>query len=223
MKCLVKSILIMGLVYCARCVNAETLALYSFQDIATSSDTETNTTAGTFSYGAGSTIWGYSTGGQSGKSAFFSDGKFYSTNRTTAIALNDHLYFTVAVNSGSAVNFTNLSFYTSSDVTAGAGAPDSYSVFTSQDNYTTSVGTGMGAIVSEGATTFKKHTINLSGFTALQSVTNSTEFRIVLWTTDGTGASAAVRQFRLDTVNLEGTVSVVSEPLPGSATLIVAH
>jgi hypothetical protein len=51
---------------------ADLIAGYSFQDIATSSDTETNTTAGKFSVGSGVTkVFGYSAQGQVGKSAFF--------------------------------------------------------------------------------------------------------------------------------------------------------
>jgi len=199
---------------------AEVIASYGFNDTASSSDLQANTLAGTFSNGPGVNPFTYSGLGTPPKSADLNNSSFYQTTRTGAIAQDDYLTFSVDVDSGYTVSFASLSFYTLRDATGGAGAPDSYSVFTSQDGFASSVGTDIGGIVATTGTTFTQHTLDLSGFSNLQAVTTATEFRIYMWTTNGIGG-ASERQFRLDEVALDGTV--IPEPavigLVGIATM----
>ena len=190
-------------------VAAEVIASYGFNDSAISSDAQPNTSAGIFSNGSGVNPFTYSGLGIPAKSADLNNSGFYQTSRTGAIAQDDYLSFSVGVDSSYAVGFGSLSFYTLRDATGGAGAPDSYSVFTSQDGFATSVGTDIGGIVATTDTTFTQHTLDLSGFANLQSVTDSTEFRVYMWTTTGIAGSSQ-RQFRLDEVVLDGTV--IPEP-----------
>lgn len=195
--------------------HAEIIAKYEGNLTANSTDSELNTTAGDISVGAGATAFGYSSISQANKSILFDNDGFNQTTRTGAISLDDYITFTVDVNSGYSLNMTNLTFYTLRRPTEGAGAPDSYGVFTSQDDFTRSVGTAVEGITvasSDTSSDFVQHTIDLSGFSELQSVTDSTEIRIYLWTTTGI-ATPDARKLRMDEFTLEGTVSGgVEEP-----------
>ena len=183
------------------------IAKYEFQSVATSSDAETNTTAGIFESGPGIGPFDYSGLGTPAKSIYFYNDLFNQTTRTGAITWDDYLVFSVGVDAGYTVAFSTLSFYTQRDAVSGAHAPDSYSVFTSQDGFATSVGTDIGGIVTSTNNSFMQHTLDLSGFANLQSVTDTTEFRIYMWTTTGLGIPSE-REFRLDEVFLGGMVGV---------------
>jgi len=185
------------------------IAKYEFQNTAESSDQESNTTAGVFAVGPGVNSFFYSALGTPPKSIDLNNSSFYQTTRSGAIMWDDYLTFSVSVAPGYIVSYDSLTFYTLRRETAGKGAPDSYSVYTSQDGFATSVGTHIGGIVTapDDSTTFTKHTVDLSGFANLRSVSGTTEFRIYMWTTNGI-ESASERQLRLDEVSLDGAVEV---------------
>ncbi len=194
--------------------HAEIIAKYECNLTAGSTDSELNTAAGDVSVGAGASAFGYSSVSQANKAILFDNDGFNQTTRTGAIAQDDYLTFTVDVTNGYSLDITNLTFYTLRRPTEGAGAPDSYGIFTSQDDFTRSVGTAVEGITvasSDTSSDFVKHTVNLSSFGELQSVTDSTEIRIYLWTTGGISTPDA-RKFRMDEFTLEGTVEAVPEP-----------
>jgi hypothetical protein len=191
------------------------IASYGLNDLATSSDSEANTTAGSFTtIGSSISAFTYSVVRQEGtKSAFFTNAGFNSATAADAITANDFVKFTIDVNSGYNVSFTNLNFYTLRRPTTGSGAPNNFAIRTSQDNYTATVATG-GLLASalETDTTFSLNTLNLSSVSNLQSVTNSTEFRIYMWASQGIGGSTSNRNFQLDNLTVNGTVSAIPEP-----------
>ncbi len=189
--------------------HAEIIAKYECNLTAGSADSELNTAAGDVSVGAGASAFVYSSISQANKAILFDNDGFNQTSRSGATSYNDYITFTVDVNSGYSLSMTNLTFYTLRRPTEGAGAPDSYGIFTSQDDFTRSVGTAVEGITvasSDTSSDFVKHTVNLSTFGELQSVTDSTEIRIYLWTTAGL-ATPDARKFRMDEFTLEGTVT----------------
>lgn len=195
--------------------HAEIIAKYECNDSAASTDSEPNTTAGNLLVGAGADTYLYSAIAQANKSILFNNDGFNQTSRTGATNYNDYITFTVDVNSGYSLNMTNLTFYTLRRPTEGAGAPDSYGIYTSQDGFTRSVGTTVEAITvaaSDVSSDFVKHTVDLSPFGELQAVTDSTEIRIYLWTTGGL-ATPSARKFRMDEFALEGTVTTAPDEL----------
>jgi hypothetical protein len=195
-------------------VQANLIASYGFNDVATSFDTETNTTANSFTVGAGVTSFGYSATRQEGvKSAYFYNSKFYSANKADAVTASDYVTFTIDVNSGKSVSFTNLSFYSLRNFTTGVGAPDQFAIRTSQDNYAADVSAGTMAITAQATNyVFSLNTLALSGVSNLQSVTNSTQFRIYMWVSSGSIDVVANRTLYLDNLTVEGTVTTIPEP-----------
>ncbi|MFA5629740.1 MAG: hypothetical protein WC958_05810 [Dehalococcoidales bacterium] len=192
----------------AGAVYAETIVFYGFDDSCSPSSVSPYIVAADINFGRGiREIPGFSVVKHAGKkSLFFNNSGLYSRTEKSAIGNNGFISFRITVHAGYKANLSTLSFYILRRPKAGAGAPDCFSIYTSRDNYRTSVGDGtIPVAVDEGSSDFVLQTINLSKEKLLQSFMGDIEFRIYLWPSQGHGA-VNTRQFRLDSLCLEGTV-----------------
>jgi hypothetical protein len=175
---------------------AATIADYLLNGIATSSDSEANSTAGSIT-ATGITL-GYATvGGQQG-----------SDTTANAVDNGDYYSFTVTASPGFHLDL-NGGTLTLQDRTTTANTFN-YSVYSSVDSFTSS----LGSFSLTTANAWTGRTVNLSGaaFDDLSTVT----FRLVL----GDNNNAASRHLYLDNIQLNGFVVAIPEPSTCSVILL---
>ncbi len=186
-------------------VQAEQFVFYGFNDTREASNVISEVAAGEVTFGPG--ILG--TPGYSGiksegtKSLQFGNSGLYETSEAAAKAADDYFSFSVTIDNEFKADFSNLSFYTLRRSDDGAGAPDSFSIYTSHDGYTASVGSGSIAPEEPGSQAFTLQTVDFAN--ALQSITGTIEFRVYLWPSQGHGA-VNTRNLRIDAISLAGKV-----------------
>jgi hypothetical protein len=175
---------------------AATIADYLLNGIATSSDSETNSSAGSIT-ATGITLGHATVGGQQGLDT-----------TANAVANGDYYSFTVTASPGFQLDL-NGGTLTLQDRTTTAGTFN-YSVYSSVDSFTSSLGNFSLAT----ANAWTGRTVNLSGaaFDDLSTVT----FRLVL----GDNNNAASRHLYLDNIQLNGVVVVIPEPSACSVVLL---
>jgi hypothetical protein len=121
-----------------------------------------------------------------------------STTAVAAVAANKYFEFTVTPDSGFALNLDSLAF----DVTRGGGStPRGYSLFSSANNFTTSLA---GGDLATARPTYTPVTAALGG--THTGLTAPTTFRFYVY------APAAGNSIDFDNFVLNGSVTVVPEP-----------
>ncbi len=194
----------------ATSLRATTIASYDFTGGSTaSSDTETFTTAGSISSGAGVTP------------AFTSDRIEIGGDDTPynypaspnpssledamgpAISTNSYLSFTVTIGNDVEADLTSIDF----DYSSINGFDFGFGVFTDKTGFT--VGDELaGVFGNEASSPSLSGPVDLSGITSLQNLTDtSVEFRFYLM--DRSGSNTRIHLF--DNVSLEGNVSAIPE------------
>lgn len=182
----------------------------------------TGISAGSFSSGAGvdRIPTGTSNLAWSGRSLILDNTGFYQATASGAASIDDYFFFDVTVARGSEIDFSEFRFYTlrrenvGDDPTndEGIGAPQAFSLYSSEDGYETPIGSGF-IPLADNHDGFAFHEINLSGVEWLQGVTGTTTFRLVFYAPDGL-ASPQQRLFRLDEVSVNGSVDVALSSRP---------
>lgn len=191
--------------YCP--LSAATLANYAFTSDLTSSDTETNSTAGEFLGASGLNPGG---SGRAGAGNFFVRSSVTAADQTAAATDNDYAGFTVTIGGGFQAALTTLTF----THTANVGGTDNFSpnftsniqVWSSINNFTSSLGSS--SLTKAGASTGNtvgSVNIDLSAYAGL---TGNIEFRIYVF--DDTTRNDDFTRF--DDIILSGDLSSVPEP-----------
>lgn len=209
--------------------NAAVIAAYDFSAgtttastastgaLATSVDSEANSTAGTFGAGAG-LVGGTSPNFHTGISVttpvnippaaaaaptyFVRTTGTGGTNEATTVAADDYLEFTVTPNVGYTFDLTSITFDRAVSTSSNLTGPF---FVRSSLNYATTIG----AFASSVSTDYTRSTITLSS--AYLNLATATTFRIYLYDT-GANANSATNVLRLDNVTLNGTLAAVPEP-----------
>jgi|GEM_PF-2100823 len=190
----------------------------------------TKVSAGSFRGGPGAESMPTGTSGvaQSGRSLFMNNTGFYQTTLPGAVTASDCFFFDVTVDSGSQVDFSNISFYSlrrenvdgDPNADEGLGAPQAFALYSNADNYATSIGSGT-IDLADNSSVFSFHNFDLSGNASLQGRTGTTIFQMVFYVPDGI-ATPSERAFRIDEVSVDGSVTPIPESrqaaLPKSAT-----
>ena len=189
--------------------SAAIIAEYNFNSSnLLSSDSESNTTAGSISSGAGilgGTDLSTNRGNGGTAAIYIKYSDLYPQNsgvKTLADAITDELYysFTVTPDAGQSIDFTTFTAYIDKN---GGGAIFGYYLLSSIDGFTTS-----DVIDSDEGHGTNIRNINLD-VSSLTGVTTATEFRLYIRTDNFTNGS---NDFDFDDVVLNGTVTAIPEP-----------
>lgn len=152
----------------------------------------------------------------SGLSNSFNSNSFDSSNLSDAITANEYLTFSVTPNSGYQVSLSTLdvSFRRSST------GPNAFQWVYSLDSFATE-GVNIGSEISYTSTTTNgtdQTQINLSGISALQSITGTAMFRLYAYGASGTSGSFAIGRAGSD-LAIGGSLTAVPEPSTYAAIL----
>jgi len=198
----------------------EMIVSYGFNDTLEPSSSAGYTRADSFARGKGITGSGFSAVRmEGGKSLIFLNNGFNSGDKNSAFDANRYLSFTITVRDGYQINFSELGFSALRLPTDGAGAPDSYGVYTSLNCYARAVGLGTVPVAtSDSDKNFSPCKLDLSEVESLQGVKGRVEFRIYFWSEQGIGTPSQ-RTFRLDNLYLKGAVAAIQD----TEAIVVGH
>lgn len=191
----------------------EVLAAYGFNGNPEPTLLPDHMTASVMAIGNTNTLssWSYSNLRIEGSQSLLSSGQgFFNTNESSAISAGRYFHFTLEPDDGKWASYHQLSFYTLREE-GHVGAPDSFSVRTSQDHFSSAAGAGIETIVI--GEEWIKQTVDLSGVVALRNVEGPTEFRIYFWVNDGNIGSPGQRTFRMDDLQVEGMLAPIPTPV----------
>ena len=130
---------------------------------------------------------------------------------TGAMSSDPEAYFSFSVtpDSGFQMDLTSLTFdWGGSKASSAANWTFGYSVLSSQDNFASAIGSGS-RVINTSDTEFTNQNITLSTF---DNVVEATEFRIYFYAPNQPVSNFRGAIGRMDSVVLNGTVSVVPEP-----------
>jgi hypothetical protein len=189
-----------------RTAHSDTLANYPFTGSSqASTDTDPNSTAGTFGDGSGWTSTIDASRGNVAPSISVVSTLTDGTSQAGAVTANDYWTFTITPSAGMALNLSNLSFDYANYSSDATFPSETFFARSSQDGFAANLAAGVNASAAS-AGTFATSSITLGA--AFQNVTVPVEFRIYVF--DGT--TNAARGALLDNIVLSGTTAAVPEP-----------
>jgi parallel beta-helix repeat protein len=150
-----------------------------------------------------------------GRSLYLSNLPFYSLDEESAKIYGRWFEFTLELEEDFEANITAIGFYVlrrafnESGEPEGNGAPQAYSVLSSANGFTTSLGSGSVPLAADDS--FSQIKIDLANMPGLSNVAGSIQFRIVFWSPEGTGSGPNDRQWRLDELTLEGAIQKIAD------------
>ncbi|MEX0653001.1 MAG: PEP-CTERM sorting domain-containing protein [Phycisphaeraceae bacterium] len=195
--------------------NADEIAVYDFGTVAAptynSADADANSTATAFTRAAGlgtsgdnwpNTLNGINTGDGNPAPEFAQKPTGVANSQAEALSNDSYWSFTISPNTGFHVDLDSLTF----DVlVANPSFPINYYVSSSVDGFDSPIG---GVVTgATGNYTVARDPIDLSG-AAYQSLTETVEFRMYLWSPESGGTAGS--RWGFDNVTLNG--SVIPEP-----------
>ncbi len=178
------------------------VAVYSFGPTGTPtvavSSSAANTSASSFASFVGS---GSASGSGTGSNTAGGGGGAYFTASNWRASDSNYTIFTITPGSGFQVTLSGFSYFYASS----SSGPNSLSLFSSADSYSTSLSGSQG--LTQAASTIVAADWHQNSATISLTFSEPTTFRLT-----GTGASGASGVLRLDAVTLSGSVSAIPEP-----------
>ncbi|CAA6677561.1 MULTISPECIES: hypothetical protein [unclassified Lentimonas] len=180
-----------------------------------------NLNAGATGFAVNATV-GDSTGTTEGIPFSSDAGNFRATNglikagsRDLAIGAGDYYSFTIAPNSGFELDLDKIIF-SASRAADNTRSAESWALMSSITGFTTadaSIDAGAITTVAGGVTPYEQISVDVSGNSAFQNITTSTEFRVYVW---GGASSSSSSAINYDNIGVTGTVI----PEPGTYALL---
>lgn len=200
-------------------LRADVLANYGFTGTSRSStDGDLNSTATTFTAGAGFQNIGLDSPtidaahGNPAPSlaidASFTDG----STAGQSVTANDYFTFTISAASSATFSLTTLGFDYTNYATLSYPA-ENFVVRSSADGFSSNLG-NIATVTSTASGAWARSSVNLAGISSLQNVAGSIEFRIYIYDSSSTAGTGAL----LDNITLDGLTAV---PEPSSWAMLI--